>query len=292
MDQRVRELDGTLILTSWPSLGTHLEVDLPAAALATGGLRSAPQAPPVRVIIADQNPVLRRGLRACVERSPRIEVAAEAETGQRAMTLIERLHPDVLLLDVQMLRPDEMPVISRLSEQTQVILLACPDDADLVMRALEAGASGYAVHGEFQRDELIQIVLDAKRRPPGPAVPAGGRSRSAGLRPREREVMGLIAEGLTNRQIAARLVISDKTVKNPICSIYQHFGVHDRGQAVSRWLELLRQSAPAPGPLLGVKQRGIGPVEASPPRDRDRRHSRVDVQLAQHILDMGAHSIS
>lgn len=293
MDQRVRQLGGTLIMTSWPGLGTHIEVDLPAPALTGQWLRAAPQAPPVRVIIADENPVLRRGLRACVERSPRIEIAAEAETGQRAMSLVRTHCPDVLLLDVRMLPAAEMSIIPRLSEQTRVVMLASPDDGDLVIRALEAGACGYVIHGEFRREDLIQIVLDAGRRTPAPpGMPSGGRARAGGLRPREREVMGLIAEGLTNRQIAARLVISEKTVKNHICSIYQYFGVHERSQAVNRWLELLRSSAPAPGPLLGVEHGGIWPVEAGSPRDGNGRDRGMDVQLAQHVLDMGAHSIS
>jgi two-component system, NarL family, response regulator DevR len=120
------------------------------------------------------------------------------------------------------------------------------------VRAAGAGEHRYAALGEFEPSDLIQVVHDAARRnpylaPPQTAVFPGrphsvnGASlshRDSELTPREREVMGLIAEGLSNRQIAARLVISEKTVKNHICSIYQRIGVEGRREAVSRWRQL------------------------------------------------------
>jgi DNA-binding NarL/FixJ family response regulator len=109
------------------------------------------------------------------------------------------------------------------------------------------------MRGELDQGELIQVVMNAARHRPISARHADaagslrtdlGRAVSSpmDLRPREREIMGLIADGLSNRQIAARLVITEKTVKNHICSIYQRFGVSDRSQAVNRWRELLPTS--------------------------------------------------
>ena len=147
--------------------------------------------------------------------------------------------------------------IPQISQLTQVVMLTCADDANLVMRAVTAGASAYVMHGEFEQGGLAEVVMDVARRRPirgrhadsdaagwlgADGGPAG--SRPVGLRPREREVMRLIAEGLSNRQIAARLVISEKTVKNHICSIYQRFGVRERSQAVSRWRQLSLTSRP------------------------------------------------
>ena len=139
-------------------------------------------------------------------------------------------------------------------------MLTSVDDADLVMGAAAAGASGCVMREELEQGELIRVVMDVARPRPiqaghAPAGVAGslwtnlGRpvSGSTVLRPREREIMGLIADGLSNRQIAARLVITEKTVKNHICSIYQRFGVSDRSQAVSRWRELSSISDSLPG---------------------------------------------
>lgn len=103
---------------------------------------------------------------------------------------------------------------------------------------------GCGAHRGLDPGALIQVVRPLARPRPGLPRPMVGRAGAAGavaghpaclLTPREREVMGLIAEGLSNRQIAARLVISEKTVKNHICRIYQRFGVYERSQAVSRW---------------------------------------------------------
>jgi DNA-binding NarL/FixJ family response regulator len=294
MEQRVRQLGGSLIVTSWPGLGAHVDVELPAPTMVGQWLRAAPQAPPVSVVIADGNPVLRRGLRACLERSPRIRVAAEADNGQRALALARSQRPDVLLLDVGLLGAGEISGIAASGAQTQVVVLASRGDAALVRHAVQAGASGYVIHGDFGRDELIGVILDTARHRPVPSGPQADhpRPRMLTLRPREREVMGLIAEGLTNRQIAARLVISEKTVKNHICSIYQYFGVHERSKAVGRWLELIQESAPLASPLLGLSERRGWPVHAGAPGDGDGGDRGVHVQLAQHVLDMGAHSIS
>ena len=192
--------------------------------------------------------VLRAGLRTVLDIAPTITVVAEAADTPDAMDLVQRHHADVLLLDARMALPDGLATIRQLGQLTEVVVLDWTDDSSLVMRAVPAGASGYAMHGLLEPGELIRAVLDAAQRNPGAfrhpdpfqagprwAQERTGRSHPAGLRPREREIMQFIAEGLSNRQIAARLVISEKTVKNHICSIYQRLGVHGRSQAISHW---------------------------------------------------------
>ncbi len=255
MNERARRLGGRLIVESQPGRGTRVQVEMPAPARQPS--RAAPVASQVGAIVADSNPVFRLGLRAALECAAGIKIAAEADNGKDAVALVRRHHPDVLLLDIRMPLPDGPATIRDLSQLTQVVMLTSGDDAHLVMEAAEAGASGCVLRGELEQSALIQVVMDAARHRPIPARPvpadaAGPRRADPGrpvpspspmdLRPREREIMGLIADGLSNRQIAARLVITEKTVKNHICSIYQRFGVGERGQAVSLWRELLSMS--------------------------------------------------
>jgi DNA-binding NarL/FixJ family response regulator len=189
-------------------------------------LQAVPSPPAVRVVIADGNPVLRAGLRAALDGAPATTVIAEAADTLEALRQVERHHPDVLLLDARMALPGGLATIQRLGQLTEVVMLDWTDDAR-----------------QLDPDGLIRVVLTAAWRDPGAwrradpflASQPAERSRPVALRPREREIMQFIAEGLSNRQIAARLVISEKTVKNHICSIYQRLGVHGRGQAIIRW---------------------------------------------------------
>ena len=255
MNERARRLGGRLIVESRPGRGTRVQLEMPAPAPARQPSRVPMGTSQVRAIVADSNPVFRRGLRAALEHAAGVTIAAEADNGQDAVALVRRHHPDVLLLDIRMSLPDGAATISHLSQLTQVVMLTSVDDAHLVMEAAAAGASGCVLRRELEQGELIRVVMDAARQGPIPArrAPAAdpgftradpGRAVSspADLRPREREIMGLIADGLSNRQIAAHLVITEKTVKNHICSIYQRFGVAERSQAVSRWRELVSMS--------------------------------------------------
>lgn len=288
--ERARRVGGALTIRSRPGRGTRIAVQVPVPATAGRLSRAVPSAPAVRVVIAEANPVLRARLHAVLEHAPGVEIVAEATTGHGAVEQVRRHRPDVLLLDVRMPLNDGLPTIPQIGQRTQVVMLTSVDDAVLITLGVAAGARGCAVRGEFDPSELIQIVRDTARlrssssrysaaacadpaqdENGGAAWPPGG-----GLTPREREVMGLIAEGLSNRQIAARLVISEKTVKNHICNIYQRFGVYERSQAVSRWHEL-RLASLAAGPLAPgspVVLASVGPrtgaVEARPSRQRDR----------------------
>jgi DNA-binding NarL/FixJ family response regulator/anti-sigma regulatory factor (Ser/Thr protein kinase) len=251
MNERARRLGGRLNVESRPGRGTRLQIEIHAPTPARKQLPVDASATHARVIIADSNPVLRIGLRTALDQAADIDVIAEAGNGEEAVALVREHHPDVVLLDSRMPLPAGSATIRQISPLTRVVMLTCLDDANLVMGAVAAGASGCVLRGgEFEPSELIRVVLDAARQRPSPVAdtklsPAGspraalGRvvSHPLGLRPRELEIMGLIAEGLSNRQIAAHLVITEKTVKNHICSIYQRFAVSERSQAVSRWRE-------------------------------------------------------
>jgi DNA-binding NarL/FixJ family response regulator len=250
--KRAGDVGGVLTIRSRPGGGTRVAIQIPVPGGGRSRFPAVRPAPALRVAIADENPVLRLGLRALLEDSPGIDIVADVGNGAEVADEVQRHQPDVLLLDARMPLADGLAMVTRLSRITQVVILVGADDTQLIARVLAAGARGYVVHGEFEPGELAQQVLEMVRR--GPVrVPyamedlARRPGRNGGtdytqfagaLTPREREVMGLIAEGLSNRQIAARLVISEKTVKNHISSIYERFGVYSRSQAVARWREL------------------------------------------------------
>jgi DNA-binding NarL/FixJ family response regulator len=230
--EHARSRVGEPLLSSWRHRGPHPDARNADPEMARP-LHPVPSPPPVRVVIADGNPVLRAGLRAVFNAVSATTVVAEAADTQDALQQVQRHHADVLLLDARMALPEGRATIQRLGQLAEVVMLDWTDDAI-----------------QLDPGELIRVVLNAARRDPGvsrhadpgPADPLRAwdhaeRSRPADLRPREREIMQFIAEGLSNREIAARLVISEKTVKNHICSIYQRLGVQGRGEAISHWRE-------------------------------------------------------
>ena len=116
--------------------------------------------------------MFRLGLRAALGHAAGIKIAAEADNGKDAVALVRRHHPDVLLLDIRMPLPDGLATIRHLSQLTQVVMLTSGDDAQLVMEAAEAGASGCVLRGELEQSALIQVVMNAARQRPIPARPA------------------------------------------------------------------------------------------------------------------------
>jgi DNA-binding NarL/FixJ family response regulator len=207
----------------------------------------------VRVVVAEENAVLRFGMRTLLESSPAIEVVAEVRGGAEAAMLIASLGPDVLLLGVASGDPGGLDILPHLDRSTSVLVLSNADDPDTVARAVSAGARGYLVHGQVEREQIVDAVLGTAAglsflSPSAAAALVdrvqGSRTSTDGdLTRREREVMELIAGGLTNQEIAARLVISGKTVKNHVHQVYKRLKVAGREQAVARWRQICPEAA-------------------------------------------------
>jgi DNA-binding NarL/FixJ family response regulator len=214
----------------------------------------------IRVLIADDNAVIRQGVRALLTSSADdIEVVGEAATGREAIDQAEALRPDVVLLDIRMPVMDGVKAAERLAAQCKVMMLTYSDDEPMVAGAIRAGAHGYLVHGRFEPDELTRAVRDLAggKRIVSPSVAPVifeliARGESHGTAPardsgpdaltgREREVMTSISRGRSNRDIAAELVISEKTVKNHIRAIYDKLGVGSRAEAMAVWLGIERE---------------------------------------------------
>lgn len=207
----------------------------------------------IRVLVADDNPVIRSGLAGLLDISDRIRVVAQASTGKEAVALARQHRPHVVLLDVRMPVMDGLEAAAELVDIARVLMLTYAEDAQIVGRAVRAGAAGYLVHGRFTPDELVQAVQDVHegRTALSPAVaPAlfealrdgtgpGGASMphaQSRLTEREVEVLDLIAQGLSNTEVAQRLYVSAKTVKNHINRAYGKLGVTTRAQAIAAWL--------------------------------------------------------
>ena len=205
----------------------------------------------IRVVIVDDNAIVLQGLAAVlVAADAEIEVVGQGANGRDAIALAREHRPDVVLLDLDMPIMDGVQAAEALSDEFRVVMLTYADDERRVTAAIRAGACGYLVHGRFEPEELADsvrraangetvlspavapTVFTALRR--GPAADTAGNPHD--LTEREREVMTLVAAGLSNRDIAERLVVSEKTVKNHVHNAYRKLGVTRRGQAIAHWL--------------------------------------------------------
>jgi DNA-binding NarL/FixJ family response regulator len=208
---------------------------------------------PVRVLIADDQRVVREGLALVLGLLPEVEVVGSASDGDEAVALAAELLPDIVLMDLRMPRCDGVEATRLLRErvpQAKVVVLTTYTDDRSVMDALRAGARGYLTKdagGAEIRQALRQVadnhavldpavqhhVVDAiAALPPAQA----GRPPSplpAGLTPREAEVLSLIAAGMSNREIAAQLLVSEGTVKSHVNHLLAKIGARDRAQAVA-----------------------------------------------------------
>jgi DNA-binding NarL/FixJ family response regulator len=202
---------------------------------------------PIRVLIADDHPVVRDGLRAMLEARDGIEVVGEARDGMEALALLARVRADVVLMDLRMPRLDGPAATARIAAEypdVRVLVLTTYDtDADIV-RAIEAGATGYLLK-DAPREDLFRAVAAAARGESvlAPAIASRvmrrlrpGRDESA-LSAREIEVLELVRRGATNRDIAAALQISEATVKTHLLHAFAKLGVSDRTAAVVVALE-------------------------------------------------------
>ena len=200
----------------------------------------------IRLLIADDHAIFRSGVRAVLEGEEGIDVVGEASTGMEAVALAERLRPDVVLMDLRMPEKDGVTATADIRSEhpdVQVLVLTTYDtDADIV-RAVEAGATGYLLK-DAVRDDLVSAVRAASRGESvlSPAVAARlmGQVRAPTeerLSAREIEVLELVARGHANKQVAARLQISEATVKTHLVHIFGKLGTDDRTSAVTSALE-------------------------------------------------------
>jgi DNA-binding NarL/FixJ family response regulator len=202
------------------------------------------------VLIADDDHLMRAGLVELLTSDPDIEIAGQAATGREAVERARRLVPDVVLMDVRMPDLDGIAATRELAQvapEVRVLVLTTFEQDDYVFGALRAGASGFllkrarpeelihAVHVVASGDALLspsvtrRVVDRMARQPPPELVDA---SRLDALTPREREVLGLIARGLANREIAAALIVEESTIRTHVKRILMKLALRDRVQAV------------------------------------------------------------
>jgi DNA-binding NarL/FixJ family response regulator len=203
---------------------------------------------PVRVLLADDHQLMREGTAALLAGDERIEVVGLARDGREAVALAERRGPDVVLLDLNMPVMDGLEACARLREGggPEVLMLTVSEEEPDLYSALRVGAAGYLTK-DVPPAELIEAVLAVARGEPriapamasrmlaelGRGAPTAPRDPLAALSDRERDVLALLAEGLRNREIAARLVISEATVKTHVRHVLEKLRFRNRAEAAA-----------------------------------------------------------
>jgi DNA-binding NarL/FixJ family response regulator len=201
----------------------------------------------VRVVVADDQRVVRDGLVTLLELLPGIDVVAAGADGEEAVRLVAEHNPDVLLVDLRMPNCDGVEATRRVRAdhpRTEVVVLTTYSDDDSVLSALRAGARGFltkdadaeSIGRALQAAAAGQSILDAdvqRRLIEGAAAPKPADPADTGLTPREIEVLRLIADGLSNTEIARHLVVSEATVKTHINHLFAKANLRDRAQAVA-----------------------------------------------------------
>jgi DNA-binding NarL/FixJ family response regulator len=203
-----------------------------------------------RVLIVDDDHLMRAGLVELLTADPDIEIAGQASTGREALAQTRRLAPQVVLMDVRMPDLDGIAATRELTQtapDTKVLILTTFEQDDYIFGALRAGASGFllkrtrpeeliaAVHTIAAGDSLLspsvtRRVIDRMAQQPAPAL--ADQAKLTELTPREQEVLKLIAQGLSNREIAAALVVEETTIRTHVKRILMKLGLRDRIQAV------------------------------------------------------------
>jgi DNA-binding NarL/FixJ family response regulator len=200
----------------------------------------------IRVLVADDHPIVRSGIVALLQTAEDVDVVGEAATGAEAVELALALGPDIVLMDLRMPGIDGDEATARILAQrpeVRVLILTTYESDDSILTAIEAGASGYLLKAAPQEEILagvravargdvalaprIATLLVQRVKTPGPS-----------LSPREREVLGLVAAGKSNPSIATTLFVSEATVKTHLLHVFEKLGVSDRTRAVTRAMEL------------------------------------------------------
>ncbi len=202
---------------------------------------------PIRIMVVDDHLIVREGLRWMLDGATGIEVVGEAETGAEALGAIPSVSPDVVLLDIHLPEPDGLEVLAEIRDSypdIPVVMLTMSDEPEYVEEAVRVGAAGYLVKNAPQA-ELIRAIKAAaagdayiQAEVTGPLLARFAREVRARwaaptISPRELQIVGLLAEGMANKQIASQLGISDVTVKGYLQELYEKLGASDRAQAVA-----------------------------------------------------------
>lgn len=200
----------------------------------------------IRIVIADDHQMIREGLKQLLELDGDILVVGEAGNGEECLKVLEEVHPDVLLLDINMPVMNGLKMLEKLRHSSmrdqKVLILTIHNEIEYLLKAQEIGTNGYVLkdaesavlkkaintiyEGEFYIDVSMLPVLNQKK-----TQDSRGKEEEEKLTRREIEVLKLLAEGLFNKEIAYKLSISEKTVKNHVSNIFKKIGVFDRTQA-------------------------------------------------------------
>ena len=246
MRERALLVGGKLEIDSRPGKGTSVVLEIPAERPGARGARAGHREHRggMKILIADDHGIVRSGVKLLLDRQPDMEVVAEAEDGVDALEQAVRLKPDVAVLDVSMPRMTGLQATHEIKKQspaTQVLILSMHDDERYLFEALRAGASGYVLKRAADKD-LVDAVRAASRGEPFLTSNAQqalirdfidrGEEAHDELSPREQEVVKLIAEAHTNKEIAEILHLSEKTVESHRGRVLQKLGMRDRVELV------------------------------------------------------------
>lgn len=195
---------------------------------------------PIRILVVDDHPVVRDGLTGMLAGPSDLDVVGEAANGNEAILAVQRLHPDVVLMDLQMPHTDGVAATAAITDahpDVRVLVLTTYDDAPGIRAALAAGAAGYLLK-DTRRDELFAAIRHVATggtalSPAAAASLATNPAPATSLTEREIDILERVAEGASNRDVAAALYISEATVKTHLVHIYDKLGVSDRTAAVT-----------------------------------------------------------
>ncbi len=212
---------------------------------------------PIRIVIADDQPLMRDGLKTILELEKDFEISATARDGREAVQLADILRPDLMLMDIRMPGLDGVESVKAIKEkhpEIKVLMLTTFNDDEYIIQALAAGASGYLLK-DIEVDSLVENIRNACSG--NLVMPSAGAAKLAeglkkvtvkkaadpklaelGFSDREKEIAGMLVQGFTNRQISSALYISEGTARNYISAIYEKIGISDRTKAVLYLKEL------------------------------------------------------
>jgi len=202
----------------------------------------------INILLVDDHSMIREGLKQLLELDGDIKVIGEAGNGEECLEMIERLHPDVVLLDINMPQMNGLEVLQKLrymGSKQKVLILTIHNEVEYLMRAVDIGVSGYLLKDSESSvlKEAIYAIMDGENYIDATMTPLlkeqtylkelqkEARGKDKLLSAREIEVLCALAEGLYNKEIASKLQISEKTVKNHVSNIFKKIGVSDRTQA-------------------------------------------------------------